>query len=446
MFSVVASVASRLSSGTVLRTLETRPVANYAVRTSSAFILSRAGYAKEFERDKPHFNIGTIGHVDHGKTTLTAAITKYLADKGMRNTVFKAYDQIDKAPEEKKRGITIAASHVEYETEKRHYSHVDCPGHQEFVKNMISGASQLDGGILVVSASDGPMPQTREHILLAKQVGVPNLVVYLNKVDQVSDPEICDIVEMELQELLTTYGFAGDKIPFIRGSATRALNGEDKENLGEASVKKLIDAIDNYLADPVRVLDKPFLMPIESCFSIPGRGTVVTGAVQQGVLKVGDELEIVGLRTDPKPLKTTCTGVEMFNKTLKQGQAGDNLGALLRGVKKEEVRRGQVLAHAGIAKAASEFKCEVYIISAEEGGRKTGFSTGFRPQFFFRTADVTGAISLPEDVKVALPGDHVKGMTVNLLAPIAMEQGLKFSIREGNLTIGHGIVSSAKYM
>lgn len=410
---------------------------------SRASAVAQAGmrFYSDYTRDKPHFNIGTIGHVDHGKTSLTSAITKYLAHVGMKNTKYAAYDQIDRAPEEKKRGITINAAHVEYETEKRHYSHVDCPGHAEFVKNMISGASQLDGAILVVSASDGPMPQTREHILLAKQVGVPALVVFLNKCDMASDVEMQDLVEMEVQELLNSHGYNAETVPFIRGSATQWLNDQDDAGYGKAAIAKLCEAIDKHLPDPPRVLDKPFVMPVEAAFSISGRGTVVTGAVQQGVLNVGDELEIVGLRADCKPIKTTCTGVEMFNKKLTRGEAGDNLGALLRGVKKEDVKRGQVLCHVGACKVAQEFTCEAYILSQSEGGRAKGFSTGYQPQFFFRTADVTGKITLPEDQKVALPGDHIKKLAVSLFSPIPMEKGLKFSIRESNKTIGHGIVT-----
>lgn len=420
-----------------------RSCPGFASLPSRATLVAQVGARcySDYTRDKPHFNIGTIGHVDHGKTSLTSAITKYLAQKGMKNTKYTAYDQIDKAPEEKKRGITINAAHVEYETDKRHYSHVDCPGHAEFVKNMISGASQLDGAILVVSASDGPMPQTREHILLARQVGVPAIVVFLNKCDMASDIEMQDLVEMEVQELLNAQGYPADQIPFIRGSAYQALNDQDDAGYGKAAIAKLCDAIDTALPDPPRALDKPFIMPIEAAFSIPGRGTVVTGAVQQGVLNVGDELDIAGLRSDGKPIKTTCTGIEMFNKKLNRGEAGDNLGALIRGVKKEDVKRGMVLCAAGTSKVAQDFTCEAYILSPQEGGRAKGFSTNYQPQFFFRTADVTGKVTLAEDQKVALPGDHIKQLKVSLFSPIPMEKGLKFSIRESNKTIGHGIVT-----
>jgi len=388
----------------------------------------------KFERSKPHVNVGTIGHVDHGKTTLTAAITKVLSTKG--KATFVAYDQIDKAPEEKERGITIATAHVEYETDKRHYAHVDCPGHADYVKNMITGAAQMDGAILVVSAADGPMPQTREHILLARQVGVPHVVVYMNKVDMVDDKELLDLVELEVRELLTKYQFPGDKIPIIRGSARLAMEG-DKGELGEGSILKLLDAIDSYIPTPVRALDKPFLMPIEDVFSISGRGTVVTGRVDRGIVKVGDELEIVGLM-DTK--KTVVTGVEMFRKLLDQGQAGDNIGALLRGIEREQVERGQVLAKPGSITPHKKFKCEVYILTKEEGGRHTPFFSNYRPQFYFRTTDVTGSVKLPEKVEMVMPGDNI-ALEVELITPIAMEKELRFAIREGGHTVGAGVVA-----
>ena len=388
----------------------------------------------KFERTKPHCNIGTIGHVDHGKTTLTAAITKVLAEKG--GAQFMAYDQIDKAPEEKARGITISTAHVEYETAKRHYAHVDCPGHADYVKNMITGAAQMDGAILVVSAADGPMPQTREHILLARQVGVPALVVYMNKVDQVDDQELLDLVELEVRELLTSYDFPGDKIPIIKGSALCALEGREPE-IGETSILSLMDAVDEYIPQPERAKDKPFLMPIEDVFSISGRGTVVTGRVERGIVKVGEEVEIVGLRPTQK---TVMTGVEMFRKLLDQGEAGDNIGALLRGTKREDVERGQVLAAPGSIKPHTKFECEAYILTKEEGGRHTPFFANYRPQFYFRTTDVTGTVVLPEDVKMVMPGDNIR-MTVELIAPIAMDEGLRFAIREGGRTVGAGVVS-----
>ena len=388
----------------------------------------------KFERSKPHVNVGTIGHVDHGKTTLTAAITKVLSTKG--KATFVAYDQIDKAPEEKERGITIATAHVEYETDKRHYAHVDCPGHADYVKNMITGAAQMDGAILVVSAADGPMPQTREHILLARQVGVPHVVVYMNKVDMVDDKELLDLVELEVRELLTKYQFPGDKIPIIRGSARLAMEG-DKGELGEGSILKLLDAIDSYIPTPVRALDKPFLMPIEDVFSISGRGTVVTGRVDRGIVKGGDELEIVGLM-DTK--KTVVTGVEMFRKLLDQGQAGDNIGALLRGIEREQVERGQVLAKPGSITPHKKFKCEVYILTKEEGGRHTPFFSNYRPQFYFRTTDVTGSVKLPEKVEMVMPGDNI-ALEVELITPIAMEKELRFAIREGGHTVGAGVVA-----
>ncbi|MGL4824839.1 MAG: elongation factor Tu [Alphaproteobacteria bacterium] len=391
--------------------------------------------AKEkFNRDLPHCNIGTIGHVDHGKTTLTAAITKVLAQKG--GAEFKAYDQIDAAPEERARGITISTAHIEYWTKKRHYAHVDCPGHADYVKNMITGAAQMDGAILVVNAADGPMPQTREHILLARQVGVPALVVFMNKVDMVDDPELLDLVEMEIRELLSSYKFPGDDIPVIRGSALCALEGKEKA-IGEDAVEKLMDAVDAYIPQPERPKNRPFLMPIEDVFSISGRGTVVTGRVESGIVKVGEEVEIVGLNPTQK---TTVTGVEMFRKLLDQGEAGDNIGALLRGTKREDVERGQVLAAPGSIKPHTEFECEAYILTKEEGGRHTPFFGNYRPQFYFRTTDVTGVVSLPEGVEMVMPGDNLK-FTVKLIQPIAMDQGLRFAIREGGRTVGAGVVS-----
>ena len=383
----------------------------------------------KFERNKPHVNVGTIGHVDHGKTTLTAAITKYFGD-------FKAYDQIDNAPEEKARGITISTSHVEYETPARHYAHVDCPGHADYVKNMITGAAQMDGAILVVNAADGPMPQTREHILLARQVGVPALVVYMNKVDQVHDEELLELVDMEVRELLSKYEFPGDDTPIIKGSAKLALEG-DKGELGEEAILKLAEALDTYIPEPQRAVDGAFLLPIEDVFSISGRGTVVTGRVERGVVKVGEEIEIVGIRPT---VKTTCTGVEMFRKLLDQGQAGDNVGVLLRGTKREDVERGQVLAKPGSITPHTKFECEVYVLSKEEGGRHTPFFNNYRPQFYFRTTDVTGSVVLPEGTEMVMPGDNIK-MVVTLIAPIAMEQGLRFAIREGGKTVGAGVVA-----
>jgi elongation factor Tu len=389
----------------------------------------------KFERTKPHCNIGTIGHVDHGKTSLTAAITKILAETG--GATFTSYDNIDKAPEERERGITISTAHVEYETKERHYAHVDCPGHADYVKNMITGAAQMDGGILVVSATDGPMPQTREHILLARQVGVPQLVVFMNKVDLVDDPEILELVEMEIRELLSKYDFDGDNIPVIQGSATCALNDSDAK-LGREAVLKLMAAVDEWIPQPARPLDKPFLMPIEDVFSISGRGTVVTGRVEQGIVKVGEEVEIVGLKDTRK---TVVTGVEMFRKLLDQGQAGDNIGALIRGVGREEVERGQVLCKPASIKPHTEFDSEVYVLSKEEGGRHTPFFANYRPQFYFRTTDVTGEVKLPEGTEMVMPGDNIK-LGVKLIAPIAMEQGLRFSIREGGRTVGSGVVAS----
>jgi elongation factor Tu len=389
----------------------------------------------KFERTKPHCNIGTIGHVDHGKTSLTAAITKILAETG--GATFTSYDNIDKAPEERERGITISTAHVEYETEARHYAHVDCPGHADYVKNMITGAAQMDGGILVVSATDGPMPQTREHILLARQVGVPQLVVFMNKCDLVDDAEILELVEMEIRELLSKYDFDGDNIPVIQGSATCALNDSNAE-LGREAVLKLMAAVDAFIPQPARPLDKPFLMPIEDVFSISGRGTVVTGRVETGIVKVGEEVEIVGLK-DTK--KTVVTGVEMFRKLLDQGQAGDNIGALIRGVGREEVERGQVLCKPGSITPHTEFTSEVYVLSKDEGGRHTPFFANYRPQFYFRTTDVTGEVVLPEGTEMVMPGDNVQ-LGVKLIAPIAMEQGLRFSIREGGRTVGSGVVAT----
>jgi len=389
---------------------------------------------EKFNRSKPHCNIGTIGHVDHGKTTLTAAITKVLSEKG--GAAFVDYANIDKAPEERARGITINTSHVEYETDKRHYAHVDCPGHADYVKNMITGAAQMDGAILVVSAADGPMPQTREHILLARQVGVPAIVVYLNKMDMVDDPELLDLVEMEVRELLSSYQFPGDEIPIIKGSAKVALEGGDPK-MGHDSIIALMDAVDSYIPQPERPLDQPFLMPIEDVFSISGRGTVVTGRVERGVLKVGDEIEIVGLRPTQK---TVCTGIEMFRKLLDQGQAGDNIGVLLRGTKREEVERGQVLAAPGTITPHTKFESEVYVLSKDEGGRHTPFFANYRPQFYFRTTDVTGTIELPEGVEMVMPGDNVK-LKVTLIVPVAMSEGLRFAIREGGHTVGAGVVS-----
>jgi elongation factor Tu len=389
----------------------------------------------KFERTKPHCNVGTIGHVDHGKTSLTAAITKVLAETG--GATFTAYDQIDKAPEERARGITISTAHVEYETKNRHYAHVDCPGHADYVKNMITGAAQMDGAILVVSAADGPMPQTREHILLARQVGVPALVVFMNKVDMVDDPELLDLVELEVRELLTSYQFPGDKIPVIRGSALMALEDKSPE-LGHDAILKLMQAVDEYIPQPERPKDRPFLMPIEDVFSISGRGTVVTGRVERGIVKVGEEVEIIGLRPT---VKTTVTGVEMFRKLLDSGEAGDNIGALLRGTKREEVERGQVLAKPGSITPHTKFKAEAYILTKEEGGRHTPFFTNYRPQFYFRTTDVTGTVQLPAGTEMVMPGDNIS-MEVHLIAPIAMDEGLRFAIREGGRTVGAGVVAS----
>jgi len=389
----------------------------------------------KFERTKPHCNVGTIGHVDHGKTTLTAAITKILAESG--GAEFTAYDDIDKAPEERARGITIATAHVEYSTENRHYAHVDCPGHADYVKNMITGAAQMDGAILVVSAADGPMPQTREHILLARQVGVPAIVVYLNKVDQVDDPELLELVELEVRELLSSYEFPGDDIPVVMGSALAALEDGDEES-GKGSVLKLLEAVDKYIPQPERAKDMPFLMPIEDVFSISGRGTVVTGRIERGVVNVGDEVEVVGLK---ETMKTVVTGVEMFRKLLDSGEAGDNVGCLLRGTKREEVERGQVLAAPGSIKPHTKFTAEAYILTKEEGGRHTPFFTNYRPQFYFRTTDVTGMVQLPEGTEMVMPGDNVT-MQIELIQPIAMDEGLRFAIREGGRTVGAGVVSS----
>jgi elongation factor Tu len=388
----------------------------------------------KFERTKPHCNVGTIGHVDHGKTSLTAAITMVLAETG--GATYTAYDQIDKAPEERARGITISTAHVEYETKKRHYAHVDCPGHADYIKNMITGAAQMDGAILVVSAADGPMPQTREHILLARQVGVPAIVVYLNKVDMVDDPELLDLVELEVRELLSSYQFPGDTIPIVRGSALMALEGKNKE-LGHDSILRLMEAVDQNIPQPLRAKDKPFLMPIEDVFSISGRGTVVTGRVERGIVKVGDEIEIVGLRPTTR---TVVTGVEMFRKLLDSGEAGDNIGALLRGTKREEVERGQVLAAPGSITPHTNFQAEAYILTKEEGGRHTPFFTNYRPQFYFRTTDVTGTVKLKEGTEMVMPGDNVQ-MEVELIQPIAMDEGLRFAIREGGRTVGAGVVA-----
>jgi len=389
---------------------------------------------EKFERTKPHVNVGTIGHVDHGKTTLTAALTKICAEA--RGGDFVAYDMIDNAPEERERGITIATAHVEYESEARHYAHVDCPGHADYVKNMITGAAQMDGAILVVSAADGPMPQTREHILLARQVGVPYIMVYMNKADQVDDEELLELVDMEIRELLSSYDFPGDDVPVITGSALKALEGDTSE-IGIPSILKLVEEMDNYFPEPVRDTDKPFLLPIEDVFSISGRGTVVTGRVERGVVKVGEEIEIVGIKDT---VKTTCTGVEMFRKLLDEGRAGDNVGVLLRGTKREDVERGQVLAHTGTINPHTTFEAEVYILSKDEGGRHTPFFKGYRPQFYFRTTDVTGACELPEGIEMVMPGDNVQ-MKVELINPIAMEEGLRFAIREGGRTVGAGVVA-----
>ena len=391
---------------------------------------------EKFERSKPHVNVGTIGHVDHGKTTLTAALTRVCHEVWGTGSA-RAFDQIDNAPEERARGITIATSHVEYDSPSRHYAHVDCPGHADYVKNMITGAAQMDGAILVVSAADGPMPQTREHILLSRQVGVPYIVVFLNKADMVDDEELLELVEMEVRDLLNQYDFPGDDTPIIVGSALMALEGKDDNEMGTTAVRKLVEALDEYIPEPERAIDQPFLMPIEDVFSISGRGTVVTGRIERGVIKVGDEVEIVGIRDTQK---TTCTGVEMFRKLLDEGRAGENVGVLLRGTKRDEVERGQVLAVPGSITPHTKFECEVYVLSKEEGGRHTPFFKGYRPQFYFRTTDVTGSCELPEGVEMVMPGDNVK-MTVTLIAPIAMEDGLRFAIREGGRTVGAGVVS-----
>ena len=390
---------------------------------------------KKFERTKPHLNVGTIGHIDHGKTTLTAAITKHLQKKGMADYI--PFDEIDKAPEEKARGITIATAHVEYQTAKRHYAHVDCPGHADYIKNMITGAAQMDGAILVVGADDGPMPQTREHILLARQVGVPSMVVFLNKCDMVDDEELIELVELEMRELLSKYEFPGDDTPIIKGSALKALESEDPDSEDAKCIFELMDAIDSYIPEPIRDTDKPFLMPIEDVFSISGRGTVVTGRVERGVVKVGEEVEIVGIKDT---IKTVCTGVEMFRKILDQGQAGDNIGVLIRGIKRDDVERGQVVAKPGSIKPHTKFKAEGYILTKEEGGRHTPFFNGYRPQFYFRTTDVTGVTTLPEGVEMVMPGDNVS-MEINLITPIAMEKELRFAIREGGRTVGAGVIS-----
>jgi elongation factor Tu len=390
---------------------------------------------KKFERTKPHVNVGTVGHIDHGKTTLTAAITKQLAKKGKAE--FVPFDQIDKAPEERERGITIATAHVEYETDKRHYAHVDCPGHADYIKNMITGAAQMDGAILVVAADDGPMPQTREHILLSRQVGVPYVVVFLNKVDMVDDPELIELVELELRELLTKYGFPGDDVPIVKGSALKALEADDPDSPEAMCIYELMNAIDAYIPDPVRDIDKPFLMPIEDVFSISGRGTVVTGRVERGMVKVGEEVEIVGFKPT---MKTVCTGVEMFRKTLDQGQAGDNVGVLLRGTKRDEVERGQVVAKPGSITPHTKFKAEVYVLKKEEGGRHTPFFPGYRPQFYFRTTDVTGIMTLPEGVEMVMPGDNIS-TEVHLITPVALEKELRFAIREGGRTVGAGVIT-----
>jgi elongation factor Tu len=400
------------------------------------FFIAGDVMAKEkFERKKPHVNVGTIGHVDHGKTTLTAALTKVMAE--LQGGEVKAFDQIDNAPEERARGITISTSHVEYESANRHYAHVDCPGHADYVKNMITGAAQMDGAILVCSAADGPMPQTREHILLSRQVGVPYIVVFLNKADMVDDAELIELVEMEIRELLNQYEFPGDDTPIVVGSALKALEGEQSE-IGVQSVVKLVEALDSYIPEPERAIDGKFLMPIEDVFSISGRGTVVTGRVERGIIKVGEEVEIVGIKDT---VKTTCTGVEMFRKLLDQGQAGDNVGVLLRGTKRDDVERGQVLAHVNSIKPHSHFKAEIYVLSKDEGGRHTPFFNGYRPQFYFRTTDVTGAVDLPEGVEMVMPGDNI-AVTVKLISPIAMEDGLRFAIREGGRTVGAGVVAS----
>ena len=420
--------STRIASGTKGKHVVLNNVMNNVLFNNNNF--------STFSRDKPHLNIGTIGHVDHGKTTLTAAITKTLAENNAEHANFIDYDEIDKAPEEKARGITINTSHVEYETDNRHYAHVDCPGHADYVKNMITGAAQMDGAILVVSATDGPMPQTREHVLLARQVGVPKLVVFLNKCDQVDDEELIELVEMEVRELLDFYEFDGENIPIVQGSALAALENSD-EKLGKDAILNLMAEVDKYIPDPSRPLDKPFLMPVEDVFSIAGRGTVVTGRVEQGVINAGDEIEIIGIKDSQK---TTCTGVEMFHKTLPRGEAGDNLGALLRGVKRDDIQRGQVLCAPGSISVNQSFEAEVYVLTKEEGGRHKPFFTGYRPQFFFRTADITGSVELLDDAQMVMPGDNTN-LKIDLITPVAMEAGLKFAIREGGQTVGAGIVS-----
>eukprot|EP00010_Vexillifera_abyssalis_P002344 CAMPEP_0201560644 /NCGR_PEP_ID=MMETSP0173_2-20130828/78372_1 /ASSEMBLY_ACC=CAM_ASM_000268 /TAXON_ID=218659 /ORGANISM="Vexillifera sp., Strain DIVA3 564/2" /LENGTH=442 /DNA_ID=CAMNT_0047975103 /DNA_START=1225 /DNA_END=2550 /DNA_ORIENTATION=+ len=414
--------------------LFTNVLSSGSTKTTQNVLFVRC-YATKFDRSKAHLNIGTIGHVDHGKTTLTAAITKRLAESG--GAKFTPYDQIDKAPEEKSRGITIAAAHVEYETKNRHYGHVDCPGHSEYVKNMIAGASQMDGAILVVSAATGPMPQTREHILLARQVGVPSLVVYLNKCDQLEDPELGELIEMDLRELLSQYEYPGDEVPIVRGSALMALD-DDQSELGLPSIDRLMEEVDRYIPDPVRPLDEPFLLPIEDCFQVQGRGVVVSGAVERGIVKTGDPLEIIGFNRDP--VRTTCNGVEMFHKMLDQGQAGDTLGCLLRGVKRDDVRRGQVVVAPGSYNQYTNFKAEMYVLTKDEGGRHTPFTTSYKPSFFFRTANITGSLSFPDDTPMAMPGDNIT-IGVELLNPIGMEKGMQFSVREGGKTVACGVVS-----
>ncbi|KAJ8467121.1 hypothetical protein OPV22_029673 [Ensete ventricosum] len=434
-FSSVSPLLSSCCRGAIVGS-EPQILADAILRRESAGALWSRRSMATFIRTKPHVNVGTIGHVDHGKTTLTAAITKVLAEEGKAKAI--AFDEIDKAPEEKARGITIATAHVEYETAKRHYAHVDCPGHADYVKNMITGAAQMDGGILVVSAPDGPMPQTKEHILLARQVGVPSLVCFLNKVDAVDDPELLELVEMELRELLSFYKFPGDEIPIVQGSALSALQGTNEE-IGKKAILKLMDAVDEYIPDPIRQLDKPFLMPIEDVFSIQGRGTVVTGRVEQGTIKTGEEVEVLGLMQGG-PLKTTVTGVEMFKKILDHGEAGDNVGLLLRGLKRGDVQRGQVVCKPGTLKTYTKFEAEIYVLTKDEGGRHTAFFSNYSPQFFMRTADVTGKVELPESVKMVMPGDNVTA-TFELISPVPLEAGQRFALREGGRTVGAGVVS-----